>query len=113
MKKILWFSRHAMTLDQEKALGDDIEIMQVSKTIQHATEVIDEINECDVIAIVAPIGLQMEFLKLAGNKPVIMAISEREIIKSESGEEDKIVFKFVKWERLIRIEVEKEDYIPE
>ena len=112
MKKLLWFSRHQMSSEQEKALGNDVEILQISRTIQHASELENEINDCDVIAIVAPIGLQAEFLKLAGSKPVIMAVSEREIVKSD-GEEDKTFFKFIKWERLIKIEVEKEDYIPE
>jgi hypothetical protein len=112
MKKALWFSRHEMTAEQRTALGD-VDITQVDKTIQHATELQDEIAQADIIAIVAPIGLQAEFLKLAGDKPVIVAVNERILIKSDDGAESKAVFKFVKWERLLKIEVVKEDYMPE
>ena len=111
MKKVLWFSRHQMTEDQRAALGD-VEITQVSKTINSAFELQDEIDAADIIAIVAPINIQAQFLKLAGGKPVIMAKSERIIEKDPDGGEDKAVFKFVKWERLVRIEVETEDFIP-
>ena len=41
-----------------------------------------------------------------------MAKSERIIEKDPNGGEDKVTFKFVKWERLVKIEVETEDYIP-
>ena len=101
-----------MTSKQREALGD-VEITQVDKTIQHASELQDEITQADIIAIVAPIGLQAEFLKLAGDKPVIIAVNERVLTKSEDGTESKTVFKFVKWERLLKIDVVKEDYIPE
>ena len=70
-KKVLWFSRHEMTPEQRAALGD-VEIIQVNKTVQSAYELQDEINECDIIAIVAPINLQQQFIKLANGKPVIM-----------------------------------------
>ena len=113
MKHILWFSRHEMSDAQRAALGDDVNIEQVNKTIASAYELQEEINRADVIAIVAPIHLQEQFLKLAGNKPVIMAVSERIIVPNEEGGEDKVEFKFVKWEQLDRIEVVKHDYVPE
>lgn len=109
MKRILWFSRHEMTEEQLKALGE-AEVKQIDKTIQHASELSAEIEAADVIAVVAPIGLQAEFLKLAGNKPVIVAASERVFVKSEDGTESKVEFKFLKWERIRKIEVVKEDY---
>ena len=93
-----------------KALGD-VEIIQVNKTVQSAYELQDEINECDIIAIVAPINLQQQFIKLANGKPVIMAVNDRVLIKQVDGTEDKAEFRFVKWERLIRIDIVKEDFI--
>ena len=111
-KKVLWFSRHSMTPEQEAALGTDVTVNQVSKTISSAYELADEIAEADVIAIVAPINLQQQFLKLAAGKPVIMAVSERKLIPQEGGE-DKVEFNFVKWEQLDEITVVKHDYIPE
>lgn len=111
-KKVLWFSRHTMTAEQLSALGTVREIVQCDGTISSAWELADEINDCDIIAIVAPIGLQQQFLKLAGDKPVIMALSERVITPDPEGGESKVEFVFQKWERLIKIEVEKEDFDP-
>ena len=108
MKKVLWFSRHNMTEEQKNALKNklgSIEVNQVNKTVKSAFELKAEIDGADVIAIVAPINLQAQFLKLAGNKPVITAISDRIINKSEDGTEDKVVFKFNRWEQLLKIEV--------
>ena len=111
MKKVLWFSRHEMTDDQRAALGD-VDVTQVSKTINSAFELQEEVDAADIIAIVAPINIQAQFLKISNGKPVIMAKSERIIEKDPDGGEDKVTFKFVKWERLVKIEVETEDYIP-
>ena len=111
MKKVLWFSRHEMTADQLSALGNNVEIMQIDKTINSAFELKDEIEQCDIIAIVAPINLQQQFIKLAGDKPVIMAVNDRVLIPQEDGSESKVVFQFVKWERLVKIEVIKEDFV--
>ena len=110
MKKVLWFSRHEMSKEQREALGKDTEVVQVNKTISSAYEVQDEIEKCDIIAIVAPINLQQQFLKLAGSKPVIMAVNDRILTPQENGE-DKVEFHFVKWERLLNIAVEKEDFV--
>lgn len=109
MKNVLWFSRHDMTEEQKAALGD-CEIVQVNKSIQSAYELADEIAECDILAIVAPIQLQQQFLKLAASKPVIMAVNDRVLIPQPDGTEDKVAFRFVKWERLVKIEVIKEDF---
>lgn len=102
-----------MTAEQEAALGENVEIIQINRSIQSAFELQQEIDNADVIAIVAPINLQQQFLKLAGEKPVIMAVNDRVLIPQPDGTEDKVEFRFVKWERLLKIEVVKEDYIPE
>lgn len=109
MRKVLWFSRHEMTAEQRKALGN-CEIIQVNKTINSAYELKDEIDACDIIAIVAPINLEQQFLQLAGEKPVIMAVNDRILVPQDDGTEDKVVFKFVKWERLLEIKILKEDF---
>ena len=106
--KVLWFSRHEMTPDQKKALGA-CEINQINRTIGSAYDLKEEIEQSDIVAIVAPIGLQQQFLSIAGNKPVIMAVNDRILIPTEDGE-DKVSFKFVKWERIKKIEVVKEDF---
>lgn len=112
MKNVLWFSRHQMTEEQMAALGGDVEINQINKTISSAFELKEEIEAADIIAIVAPIGLQQQFLQLAGNRPVIMAVNDRVLVPNPEGGESKVAFKFVKWERLVKIDIIKEDFIP-
>lgn len=111
-RNILWFSRHEMTAEQKAALGADIKINQVNRTISSAYELQKEIDEADIIAIVAPINLQQQFLQLANGKPVIMALNDRLLVKQE-GAEDKVEFRFLKWEQLDRIEIVKHDFLPE
>lgn len=113
MKKVIWFSRHEMTTEQKAALGEGVTVEQVNRTINSAFELKDEIESADIIAIVAPINLQQQFLKLAGTKPVIMAVNDRVLVKQDDGSEDKVEFRFVKWERLRKIEVIKEDWNPD
>jgi hypothetical protein len=107
-KKVLWFSRHDLDTDQLADLNrifGDVVVTKVSKTINTAFELKDEVDDADIIAIVAPINLQQQFLKLAGNKPVIMSTSDRIITKSDDGSEDKVTFKFKNWIRLVKIDV--------
>ena len=106
--KVLWFSRHDMTPDQRAALGDS-EITQIDKTIKHASELADEISQCDVLAVVAPVELQKEFLEQAGDKPVITAVNDRILVPTENGE-SKVQFSFVKWEQVKKIDIVKEDF---
>ena len=87
-QKVLWFSRHAMTEEQKNSLGD-VEINQINKTIHSAKELKAEIEANDIIAIVAPIELQREFLELAGDKPVITAVNDRVLVPQQDGTEDK------------------------
>lgn len=112
--KVLWFSRHTMTKQQEDELFAKIKtdngviITQISETINSVSE-IENVNDFDIYAIVAPIALQQQFLKIAGEKPVIMAKSDRVLAKTPEGE-DKISFVFNKWERIKKIEVVIEDF---
>lgn len=58
----------------------------------------------DVIAIVAPIGLQQQIVQAAGVTPVIVAQNERKLVKTDDGE-DGVVFSFNGWHRIEKIEV--------
>ena len=113
MAKVLWFSRHQMSDEQcaslERKLGT-ISVHQVDRTVQSARELSAEIEDADIIAIVAPIGLQAEFLRLAGDKPVISAVSRRELVEDPNGGESQTVFVFERWERLLKVEVIKETF---
>ncbi|MGM9540740.1 hypothetical protein [Anaerovibrio sp.] len=108
MTKVLWFSRHPMQEAQEtalrKSLGDMV-ITQLSKSIQSAQDISQEIESHDVIAVVAPPQLLAGILRIAGDKPVITAKMERKVLPDGSVE-----MRFIKWERVLRIVVEKEDF---
>ena len=109
MKKVLWFSRHTMSEEQLASLPG-CEINQINRTISHASELSEAIAESDIIAIVAPLPLQREFLLEAGDKPVITAINRRVLVPNPEGGEDKVEFQFDGWKRLVKIEVVTEDW---
>jgi hypothetical protein len=109
MKTVLWFSRHEMTEDQKNDLVriyGKIQINQINKTISTAYELQDDINNADIIAIVAPINLQQQFIKLAGEKPVISCRNKRIIDPTDNT---KVEFVFDGWYRIVKIEIITED----
>jgi len=80
-KKILWFSRHMMTLGQMVDLQNifgAIEVKQISYPIKHAHEIKKNIEQSDVIALVAPLEIQKEFLELSNGKPVLFCRNQRD-----------------------------------
>ena len=99
--KILWFSRHQMTIEQyqdlERIYGA-IDVSVIDMTISHADEIKWDIENNDVLAVVAPPELLHEFVNYPGGRPVIVAKSERVLVKSEDGTESKVVFKFTGWD---------------
>jgi len=123
MKKVLWFSRHEMTTEQKEALGGNVDITQISGTFPNVHVPFQDsegnelppfkeiIKEYDVIAIVLPIHLEKQVLDIAGDKPVIKAMNQRQLVRVE-GKEDKVNFIFTGWKRLVKIEVVMEDYKP-
>jgi len=106
--KILWFSRHELSSDQisglKKKLGDDLDVTQVNKTIVSVKE-LGDLSTFDVLAVVAPIGLQAEFLSVAGDRPVIFAKNAREF-----DTEGKVSFRHTGWFRLVKVEVVTEEF---
>lgn len=124
MKKVLWFSRHEMTPEQKEALGQ-VEVTQLNGNMPNvhvpfnaevngvAKEVVpfkELLQEFEIIAIVAPIGLQQQILAVAGDRPVISAKNRRVLVPDENGGEDKVQFHFDGWERLLKVEVVKEPF---
>lgn len=108
MTKVLWFSRHLMQVAQMQALMDklgDVDITQVSKSIQSAQDIAQEIEAHDIIAVVAPPNLLAGILRIAGDKPVITAKMGRTILPDGSVE-----MPFEKWERVLRVDIVKEDF---
>lgn len=108
MTRILWVSRHTMTESQLadlQAIYGEVTISQVDKTIATATELKDAIDENDVIAVVLPVNLLADVMRLAGEKPVIRAISRRERGPETNGE-TQYVFVHEYWEEITKIVVE-------
>lgn len=103
--KVLWFSRHPLSEEQradlERVYGP-VEVNQVNKTIQAAREIAADIEQSDVIAIVAPLPLQQQFLELAGEKPVVFCKNDRRI-DPEDG--TKVSFAHAGWFQIRKIEV--------
>jgi len=106
--RILWFSRHEMTPEQKSDLFriyGPAEIVQISKPIQNAYELKDDIEKCNVIAVVAPTNLQEQFLKIADKKPVISCRNKRVLLQDENGGESKVQFVFDGWFQIDEVRV--------
>ena len=118
MKKILWISKNVLTDEQIKKMNlntnkdEDIEIINIRHNLVTTYEIEDYIKTSDIIAIDAMVGLQQQFLKLAGDKPVIVPVYDWVLHPERSGC-NTIDSNFVKWKKLIKIEVDTEDYIPQ
>lgn len=109
---VLWFSRHDMTEEQIDALVDiygPIQIHQINKTVKSANELENEIKNSDVVAVVAPIELQAEFLKVADGIPVISCRNKRILIQNQEGTETKVEFAFNGWYEIEKIDIVTRD----
>jgi hypothetical protein len=122
--KVFWFSRHPMTIEQHSALVNrcgEVEVTQVNGTAanvhvpfsaevngaaaQDVKPLKEWVSEFDIIAVVAPIGLLQQILSVSGEKPVISALNQRVLVGGE-----KFDFVFQKWERMVRVDIVKEDF---
>ena len=116
-KNILWFSQHTMSKDQEDALklayGENIVINQVNKTVNSMFDIKPEIEAADIVCMVGTVDMQAQAIKIAGDRPVLTAVSDRILEKDENGIESKAVFVFNRWEQVKKISVNKEEYVPE
>ena len=106
-KKILWLSRHEFTKEQFEALVKiygEVDITQLNKTISTAEELKPQIEEFDVLAVVLPVELVADLMKIT-EKPIIFAVNDR--ILDETGE--KVIFKFKCWKQYKKVEIEVEE----
>jgi len=130
MKKVLWFSRHAMTAGQKadlvRILGE-IEITQINGTapnvhvpFQATTPEIGEtvadnilqgdipalkelVKGFDEVAVVLPINMIQQLLPFVGGR-LLQAVSRREVLP-----EGKIVFSHNKWQAIKEVKIVTED----
>ena len=114
MKKVLWVSRHEMTAaqraDLERALGDQINLDNWADTVRDIKVLRPLVEAADAVAVVLPPELLQAILPIAGEKPVLRAVSGREatgkIIKLKDGrEEQEFAFVHQYWEQILRVDI--------
>lgn len=78
MKKVLWVSRHEMTPEQfadlERVMGGLVELISWRDTVQEAAQLAPALKEADAAAVL-PLELLGGLLPLAGERPVLQAMS--------------------------------------
>lgn len=130
-KKILWFSRHAMTADQladlRRVMGGDINITQVSgspanvhvpfeamtpEVGETTADVVltgtqpalkDIVKGFDEVAVVLPINMLQQLLPFSGGR-LLQAVSKRILL-----DEGKVQFAHDKWQAVKEIRIVTED----
>jgi len=128
MKKVLWFSRHKMTIEQKSTLIEklgQVEITQLSGTVPNvhvpfegnptdddggvnADKVLigmqphlkELVKEYDEVAVVLPIGMLQQLLPFVSAKRLLQAKNLRQI--DDTG---KATFIFDKWEQIKEIKI--------
>ena len=91
--------------------GDDVNVTQISDRINAVSDFQNVIDRSDAIAVVAPPALQKDFKDAAGDKPVLIARTERILQTSPDGTESKTVFAFRSWDELKAMNIEKHDFV--
>lgn len=114
MKKVLWVSRHEMTehqfADLQRVLADEVTLCYWKETVQKAEDLLPAMEEADVIAVVLPLHLLSEVLKLANGKMVLQSVTERtltdiELILEDGRKERDVRFEHKHWEQILKVEV--------
>ena len=118
MTKILWLSRHAMTETQLTDLTriyGEVEIKQYDQSVNNWKDVVEQGEDCDVLAVVLPPAILADLTNPRNNiKPVIRAIANRvpmgnTVVNPATGKEEQdFKFEHAGWERVIKVVVETE-----
>ncbi len=115
MKKVLWISRHEMTIaqlsDLERIMGGKVELLCWKENVRNVTELMPLIEQADAIAAVLPLQMQSNLLQVAEGKPVLHAVAERVLSDTErtladGRKEREVQFVHKRWEQLLRIDVQ-------
>jgi len=115
MKHVLWVSRHEMTPDQradlERIMGGPVELICWRDTVREASELVPALKQADAAAVVLPLELLAELLPLAGEKPVLQAVSGRvptgrTVSTPDGRQEPEFAFVHRGWRQVVRLELE-------
>lgn len=107
-KKILWLSRHDLTIEQFSDLQriyGDCDIKKVSVQVESAKDVIACGSDCDILAVVLPDRVLQGLVKKT-SKPIIMSVACRMftgkyIMNPATGKHEKeYMFRHRYWERI-------------
>lgn len=113
MKKVLWISRHEMTQEQRSDLDritGGAELLLWKETVTDIAKLLPLLQQADAVAAVLPPELLAELLALAGDKPVLRAVSERKATGRfrtlpDGRREQEFVYVHGIWEQLLRMDV--------
>ena len=113
MKKVLWISRHEMTQEQRSDLDritGGAELLLWKETVTDIAKLLPLLQQADAVAAVLPPELLAELLALAGDKPVLRAVSERRAtgcIRTlpDGRREQEFAYVHAGWEQLLRMDV--------
>ena len=115
MKRVLWVSRHEMTgaqfSDLERVLGGPVELLPWRDTVRDPAELIPALAGADAVAAVLPPELLAGVLALAGEKPVLQAVSGREatgriLTLPDGRREPEFAYVHRGWQQVLRLELE-------
>jgi len=112
MTKIVWVSRHDMTMEQKRDLEriyGEVKIEKYDKTVNCVNEFMD--ITADVYAVVLPIEKIAE-LFLYTNKDIIHAVSKRvecgtTINPATGKEETQYAFKHICWKKYWKVDIQE------
>ena len=114
MKTILWISRHNMTADQmadlERIMGE-VRLLPWRDTVEDVADLAPLLAQADAVAAVLPPEMLSRLLALAGDRPVLQAVSWRQPTGRMrpvpgGGEEPEFAFVHRCWQQVLRLEIE-------
>ncbi len=114
MKTVLWISRHEMAMaqlaDLERVMGGPVRLLLWRDTVYTLAPLAPLLAECDAVAAVLPPELLRELLRMAGEKPVLRAVSgrrptDRTLVLPDGRQEPEFAFVHQGWEQILRLEI--------
>lgn len=97
--------------DLERIMGGSVQLIPYTETVHDIQELVPAFAAADAIAAVLPPELLALLLPLAGNRPVLQAISRRvhtgrTVLSANGTPEKEFVFVHCGWQQIIRLELE-------
>ncbi len=113
-KRVLWISRHTMTTTQredlERIMGGAVRLTAWPDTVNDMEALRPLVQQADAIAAVLPAEKLSQLLELAGNRPVLQAVSDRRptgrwTVLPDGRREPEFAFVHREWRQVLEIRV--------